>query len=285
MRKVLIVGAGELGRALDFVLSQNSNNQIWIWDRKRDRSRLGSKGVWTPLDGTVTRFEPDFVFLAIPTQAIDEVVATILKVRREQFCLVLLSKGLDRRGRTSLEIVQDRWLGPTALISGPMIAEELNRGLEAKALVAGNLGPEIVNLVSLFSDTNLSLSQTDDLIGLSWVGPLKNIYAIGLGITAAQEKGRNYQGWFVAQAVKEMAQLVKFLGGKRKTAYSLAGLGDLIATGFSPDSSNWQFGFALGKGEKPDRICEGVMVASGLKTRLEDKLANWPLLREIVNML
>lgn len=278
MSRILIIGAGEIGRALNFVLKQNRANQVLLWDRRPEKVKN-----WRPLDEAVISFEPKSIFLAIPTRAIAEVVEKVLRVRREDFCFVLLSKGLDQEGKTPLEIIQEFWLGPTAIISGPMLAEELIQGLETGAMVAGNLPATVDQLVNLFEATNLSLEKTADLIGLSWCGPLKNIYSIGLGISAAQNRGRNYQGWFVAQAVREMIAIVKFFGGRKETVYSPAGIGDLVATGFSPDSSNYQFGFSLQKGERREKLPEGVAAAVGLKHRLGKELEQWPLLKEIVN--
>jgi len=276
-KKVLIIGAGEIGRALDFVLRQNSANQVLLWDRKPEKVKD-----WRPLDEAIISFEPEFIFLAVPTKAIAKVVKKVLLVRRENFCLVLLSKGLGDEGKTSLEIVQEFWLGPTVVFSGPMLAEELAQGLKAEVMIAANLPERGDRLAQCFNGTNLSLEKTTDLVGLSWCGPLKNIYAIGLGAVEAGGQGSNYKGWFIANAVKEMSQLIEFFGGRRKTAYSLAGIGDLVATGFSPYSSNYQFGISLEQKKKIDYLPEGVVAALGLKKRLEEKTGNWPLLEKII---
>ncbi len=48
-----------------------------------------------------------------------------------------------------------------------------------------------------------------------------------------------------------MGALIERCGGRSETIYGLAGLGDLIATGTSPESRNRAFGELLGAGLTP----------------------------------
>ncbi len=252
--KILIIGTGELGTALSFVLKQSLNNEVILWGRNPNLP------------------EADIIFLAVPTKAISQVVS---KIKNHSPVLVVLSKGLTPEGKTAVETTREQWTDSIINISGPMIAEEILQGKEAKAVIAGNNCQLVVNL---FKNTILDLKETNDLIGLSWCGPLKNIYAIGLGMSEGEEKGNNYKGCFVQEAVEEMGEIIKFFGGKKETAFSVAGISDLIATGFSLHSSNFQLGVKLAKGEKFKKLTEGAMTALGLEKRLGDKITQWQLL-------
>lgn len=262
--KLLIVGKGELGKALVKVLSKNETNQVVLWGKEPNLPQA------------------EIVFMVVPTSSIKDVVNKCNRSQDKDTILVVLSKGLGKSGKTSLEIAKKGWLGRLGLISGPMIAEELLANKVGYGLVASESGEVVSKLISLFKGTNLELERTDDLVGLSWLGPLKNVYAIGLGFASGQSKGMNYKGTYVAQAVNEMTQIIENFGGQRKTAYSLAGLGDLIATGFSAHSSNFEYGHGLARDKKMEAEPEGVSVLKGLRKRLDGE---YPLLTELFQFI
>ncbi len=264
---ILIVGNGELGTALGKILSQNEENQVTVWG---EEPNLPSAEV---------------VFMAVPTTAIENVVSKVKSTQSEDCIIVVLSKGLGSNGETPWELADKNWQGPAVLISGPMIAEELTAGKSGAGLAAGNKEAFTQEIISLFPNSNIRLQITQDLIGLSWLGPLKNLYAIGLGFAEDRGEGLNYKGEYICQAVKEMAKVVDHFGGQSQTAYTLAGLGDLVTTGFSPNSSNFQLGVSLAKGDKPRELSEGVSVALGIEKRLSFEKLRLKLGRKIFDMI
>jgi glycerol-3-phosphate dehydrogenase (NAD(P)+) len=262
--KILIVGNGELGTALGKILSQNEENQVTVW-------------------GEEPNLPPaEVVFMAVPTIAVEDVIFKIKSTQSKDCIVVVLSKGLGRNGETPWELADKNWDGPVVLISGPMIAEELMPGKSGSALIAGSKDDFVQKVISLFRASNFHLSVTKDLTGLSWVGPLKNLYAIGLGVAEGQGKGLNYKGRYVCRAVEEMTEIVSHFGGQKQTAYTISGLGDLITTGLSPHSSNFQLGVSLANKNKPEKISEGVEVAKGLELRLENTIRQFPLACDII---
>jgi glycerol-3-phosphate dehydrogenase (NAD(P)+) len=90
-----------------------------------------------------------------------------------------------------------------------------------------------------------------DMRGVALAGVLKNIYAIGLGIADGLQWGDNKKSRLVTQAIEEMAIIMQALGGKKESAFGGAGLGDLVATGYSPYSRNRRVGYELVK----TRVC------------------------------
>lgn len=261
--KILIIGKGELGTSLNYVLNKNPNNDVTLWGESPD------------LPST------EIVFMAVPTFAIEDVVNKCNNTQDKDTILVVLSKGL-KDGKTPLQIAKKGWPGKLGLISGPMIAEELSAGKVAYGLVGSRSREVVDKIIGLFKETNLDLEKTDDLVGLSWLGPLKNVYAIGLGVASGERKGMNYKGAYVSQAVEEMAQIIVSFGGQKETAYTLAGLGDLIATGFSSNSSNFEYGRSLAQGKDGGVEPEGLTVIQGLKQRLDKK---YPLLTELFQLI
>lgn len=256
--------------ALAHILGKDYDNQVVLWGRDSEKIEK-----WRPLGKAVRRGQ--IVFLAIPTQAL----AGILKTLPSGLMPIVLSKGLNQEGENAWEIAQEIYPTNLAIISGPMIAEEMVKDKQASALVAGDQ-KVAERLISLFNQTNLSLKFSDDSTGVSWCGPLKNIYAIGLGMAEGAELGNNQKGSLVQEAVSEMSAIIELFSGWKETAFSLAGIGDLVATGFSDYSSNFQLGVKLAKGQTWEQPTEGAVAALGLKRRMNEKINDFPLLARIV---
>lgn len=140
---------------------------------------------------------------------------------------------------------------PWAIFGGPMLAKELEAGLPG----AATLGVKAENVFNatgkfkefqeLFAPTNLVVDCSTDAQGVALGGVLKNVYALTLGIVTGLGMGSNALGLFAVQAVKEMMTITDLLGGKKETVLTYAGVGDLIATGFSEYSRNRSAGVEM----------------------------------------
>jgi glycerol-3-phosphate dehydrogenase (NAD(P)+) len=70
---------------------------------------------------------------------------------------------------------------------------------------------------------------------------------LGLGIASGLAWGGNAVGWFLTHAEEELVSVGEALGGTADVLRGMAGFGDLIATGFSPDSINREAGEAFAR--------------------------------------
>ena len=265
---VTIFGAGEIGKALGKLLSQNGL-VVNIYDKNSIVENLS-----------------DIIFLCVPTIAIAEVADKIKPLLKRENIVISVSKGLDSEGHATYQIMQNLFgnYSNSVVLGGPMIAEEIDKDLESSAMLAAH-NIEVFNKVSeIFSSTKLSLDYTDDVIGVSLCGVLKNIYSIALGSIEGKKLGSNAKGRYVTQIVKEMGDLITYFGGKKETVYTLAGLGDLIATGFSVNSSNFQVGVDLAVFGKTDRKSEGLLALPLFIKKIED-INKYPVLKETANLV
>jgi glycerol-3-phosphate dehydrogenase (NAD(P)+) len=98
----------------------------------------------------------------------------------------------------------------------------------------------------MIQNNHLKVETTTDVIGLELCATLKNVYAIALGVCDGLGYGTNTKAFLATLALKEMAAIAKALGGRGETVFGLAGLGDLITTGFSSHSRNRTLGEKLG---------------------------------------
>ena len=129
-------------------------------------------------------------------------------------------------------------------------------------LGAGNMGTAVAHALAAneerialqvgrwFSGPSFSPSATTDIAGAAFGGILKNVYAILLGCLETLSGGaRNIEAAALTACVRKMANIAGAHGRQPATLYGMAGLGDLVATGFSRDSHNRKFGQMLAHGK------------------------------------
>jgi glycerol-3-phosphate dehydrogenase (NAD(P)+) len=108
---------------------------------------------------------------------------------------------------------------------------------------------------------------SDDMAGVELGGALKNIIALGVGISDGLSYGENAKAAFMTRALAEISRLALAAGANPLTLAGLAGLGDLIATCSSPLSRNRTLGLELAKGRALDEVlAERKTVAEGVTT-------------------
>ena len=73
------------------------------------------------------------------------------------------------------------------------------------------------------------------------------------------------KGALMARGAREVARLIKAMGGNELSAYGLAHLGDYEATLFSPYSHNRAYGESIVSGRIFEKLAEGVPTAGALK--------------------
>lgn len=263
MEKVLVVGAGELGQSLTGLLRTNSALSIEGWDKNPeklpDQKPLSELTAWAQV-----------VLLCIPSWGMREFLTNASPSLKADLA-VSFAKGIESRANeTMIELLKDLLPSSTsaAVVGGPMLAEEMETGLITRGMVGGSLGAGEI-LSNLFTHSNLSFDSTTDAQGVCLSGVLKNVYAVGFGIAYALKLGSNFNGILMTQALKEMAQVLPLLGAKSETAYTLAGAGDLITTGFSDFSRNRVCGKQLVETGTCNMDSEGMISIPYLLKRLE----------------
>ena len=88
-----------------------------------------------------------------------------------------------------------------------------------------------------------------DIVGVELSAALKNIIALGCGISDGMGYQDNTKALIMTRAMAEIARLGEKLGGDRLTFGGLAGMGDLIVTCTSMHSRNRRAGILIGQGK------------------------------------
>jgi glycerol-3-phosphate dehydrogenase (NAD(P)+) len=310
MTTITILGAGAMGSALSRPVTDAGWDVrlwgTWLDDHLVDAIEAGEPhprtGAVVPssvrayrsaqleeaLDGA------DVVVMSVASVGVPKVTELALEGISRADALWLTSKGFcpDEAGRIQLlpdairAIAARRGatLPPLVAIAGPVKANECAAGLPT-ATIFGCRDGEVSRRYAAEAATPVyAVAHTDDEVGVEVCAPMKNVYAIALGIAdglgeATGTPHHNLKAAAFAQAVREMSLLGARLGAHPDTAYGLPGVGDLEVTGLS--GRNKVYGVRIGRGEEPrealaemDRLeqtVEGVP-AAGLARTLVDQL-------------
>lgn len=279
--QVVILGYGELGKALHHLLRPHTEITVTCWDKNSDI--LPEQH---PLESLIPAC--DILFVCVPTWTARSALQSIHSLLKPNTIVVSPSKGFEKETCHRVDTLFPQNLppeNPFVFLGGPMIAEEILAGLPAIG-VAASASPQARNAVALlFSQTPLVVGQTADVTGTVLAASLKNIYALGLGICDGLALGSNLHGALVAQATHEMIQIISQTGGEAHTALGPAGLGDLVATAQSNNSTNYTTGVRLAHGQKPVRGSEALNTIPCIENVPGVVLSALPFLHAIHNIV
>jgi len=208
--------------------------------------------------------------------------------------LLSCSKGIDLERLCCASQLWQRHHSPIpmAVLSGPNLADELDRGLPAASVGARHDAALAERLQTALLAHNLRLYTNSDPIGTEVAGAMKNVMAVAAGISDGLGLGANAKASLLCRGLAEMGVVLKALGGQAPTLYGLAGLGDLLATANSPLSRNYRFGnhLATGATEAMALAAIGATVEAPTTARAVVALADrqgWsvPICRQVVALL
>lgn len=279
-KKVVIIGAGEIGRAIEKVL-RTKNLNIVLWDKDSSKVR-GQKSLAEIVPSA------NFLFLCVPSWALRETIKGIAGYINKKTVIISLTKGLEGRTlKTPDELLKETLPRGQkfVLLSGPMIAEELMSGKEGRGVVASSYKEAAIKVKKLFERTSVFVDYCSDARGAALASVLKNIYAVALGISDGLDLGINVKAWLTAESLKEMTEIAEILGGRKKTIMGSAGLGDLIATGFSNYSRNRQSGEDLIKIGHFSLGGEGAASITGISKLIGKQTKGFPLFNILSQIL
>ena len=272
--RVLILGYGEMGHAMEHLLK--GRQQLDIWE-KYPQDNFQS----VVLEEAAPR--ADMVLFCLPVNPHREIVKQIAPLLRKTCLCLSIAKGLDEAGQTAAQIFAGV-LGqhqPYSLLYGPMISEEIR----ANRYAFGQLGCDGMDsygrVRELYQGTRLYIEHTADITGISWSVVLKNVYALVFGMADELQLGDNIRGYLAVAALRELDQIVRNMGGQAGSPYHLAGLGDLITTATSEDSHHHELGRMLAREEVRGIEGEGIHTLEMVNLHRLFNTADYPLFRLI----
>jgi len=281
-----VVGSGSWGMTLALHL-QRRGHKVWVWFRRREsldtvlsRRELPDylPGVSIPEEVRCTFDleevvrDKEMLVLAVPSQAVRQVVQKLRNYLDSDSLLVNVAKGIEittlrRMSEVIREVLEGvSFRGPVTL-SGPSHAEEVVKGMPT-TVVAAYPEEELAKAVQdAFISHTFRVYTHHDQLGVELGGALKNVIAIAAGMLAGLGYGDNTLAALITRGAFEMTRLGVKLGADEHTFAGLSGFGDLIVTCLSRHSRNRYVGYQIGQGHKLSEIlAEMKMVAEGVKT-------------------
>ena len=178
------------------------------------------------------------------------------------------------------------------MLSGPSHAEEVGRAMPTTVVAASENHDVAVEVQEMFSTDFLRVYTGTDVTGVELGGALKNIIALGAGISDGLGFGDNAKAAMMTRGIAEMKRLGVKMGADVNTFAGLTGIGDLIVTCTSMHSRNRRCGIMIGEGMAPEEAVKNVgMVVEGMFTaeaayELADRLGvEMPITNEIYKLI
>lgn len=282
--KVSVLGCGTWGSAVAQALADNGV-EVTAWQRYKNKSLEMESTRRHPILKDIEfnsniLFTSDFdnaivsgniIILAVPSDAVREVILQASDKLTENSIIVNLAKGIENNTlMTMSQVIHiESGLKENQIVSlyGPSHAEEVVKKLPT-TLVAGCVEDNTSILIQeLMSSDFLRIYTNDDILGVEIGGSLKNIMAIAAGVCDGIGYGDNSKAAILTRGMNEMTKLGLIMGANESTFFGLSGIGDLLVTALSKHSRNRFVGEKIGKGESLDSIMGSMkMVAEGINT-------------------
>ncbi len=207
----------------------------------------------TSLDSILDK---EIIIISIDSQGLQSFMDEIKGYDLKNKIFVLCMKGIEiSTGRRLTEVLEDNLdsSNKIAVWLGPGHVEEFYRGIPNCMVIDSNDSETKKELVNEFSSELIRFYYGNDLIGNEIGAASKNVIGIAAGMLDGYHLS-SLKGALMARGTREVARLIKAMGGNELSAYGLCHLGDYEATVFSKYSHNRMFGESFVKGDKYDKL-------------------------------
>ncbi len=302
IQNIAVLGGGAWGTALTLTCAR-AGRDVTLWEhdaanaesleQKRESKFL--PGVKLDSKIKVTRDlkaagVADAILLVVPAQHVRSVVKALAPSAGTP--IIACAKGIEHGTHKFMsEIIAE--CAPKALpaiLSGPSFAADVARGLPTAVTIAAADDVVARELASALNTGTFRPYHSNDVRGVELGGAAKNVLAIAAGIVHGRALGASAAAALITRGFAELTRFGRAYGARTETMMGLSGLGDLILTCSTPQSRNFSFGVALGKGEAPDsaahgKLAEGVFTAPVLLEMAREKNIDMPISSAVAAVL
>ncbi|MCQ6558048.1 NAD(P)H-dependent glycerol-3-phosphate dehydrogenase [Paenibacillus mendelii] len=284
-RKAAVLVAGSWGTALATVLADNEY-EVTMWSRNESQveeikvNHTNSKfftdltlssaiTATTDMEAAVSGAE--LVLFAAPSIAMRQVARQAAPYIDQEALCVHATKGFETGSlkRMTTVLAEELKTDPKKLvvISGPSHAEEVVKRQPTTVVVAAACQQAAEQAQDAFITPFFRVYTNPDVTGVEVAGAIKNIIALGAGLSDGLGFGDNAKAALLTRGLAEISRLGIAMGANPLTFAGLAGVGDLVVTCTSKHSRNWRAGAMLAEGLPLDDVLERMgMVVEGVRT-------------------
>ena len=283
MKRIGVIGAGSWGTALATVVA-GKGHQVKIWDineahlKSMEENRENVNFLpGVPLNENIQIVytteealkEADVVLFSAPAQHFRSALTSAKPYIKDDAIIINVAKGIEQKTLERMSEIAEEQLDMDkyVVLSGPSHAEEVGRRLPTTVAAASRNLASAEFVQDLFITDRFRVYTTEDVVGVELGGALKNIIALGAGVSDGMGFGDNAKAALMTRGLAEIMRLGLKLGAKPETFAGLTGTGDLIVTCTSMHSRNRRCGIMIGEGMSPAEATEKVgMVVEGMFT-------------------
>ncbi|MNM65822.1 Glycerol-3-phosphate dehydrogenase [NAD(P)+] [compost metagenome] len=211
------------------------------------------------------------VVMVAPSSAVRDVARALKPFWHEDMLVVHATKGFEIESMKRISTVIAEELGceegRIVVLSGPSHAEEVVKRCPTTVVVASQVAAQAELAQDLFMNPYFRVYTNLDMVGVELAGALKNIIALGAGMSDGLGYGDNAKAALLTRGLAEITRVGVEMGANPLTFAGLAGIGDLVVTATSQHSRNWRAGFMLGEGKPLETVLNQMgMVVEGIRT-------------------
>lgn len=294
--KISVLGCGRWGSFIAWYLARQGN-EVASWGPEEDYSykilKETGKNEYVTLDRNiqltcdlqfaVTRAE--VIVISISAQGLRGFMQRIMQYPVQDKVFVLCMKGIETgTGKRLSEVLTESGVSPDkiAVWVGPGHIQSFVRG-EPNCMVIDSANAALKrDLVHAFRSDLIRFYYGDDLIGTELGAAAKNVMGIAAG--ALDVLCVPLKGPLMSRGAREVARLIKAMGGNELSAYGLAHLGDYETTLFSEFSHNRRYGEMLAKGQRFDKLAEGVATSKAMRLLGQQYRVELPITEAVYNV-
>ncbi|MEG1395174.1 MAG: NAD(P)H-dependent glycerol-3-phosphate dehydrogenase [Clostridia bacterium] len=296
--KVSVLGCGRWGSFLAWYSDKiGCDTSLWGRTESKNFAQLVATraneyvtfGDGITFDGDLTRAisRADVIIISISSQQLRGFLGSIDKTLWQGKKIVLCMKGIEEgsgKRLTQVAIEQGVDQDQVAVWLGPGHIQEFVKGVPNCMTIDSYNHALTRELVDIFNSNLIRFYYGFDIIGNEIGGATKNI----VGIAAGMLDGFGYsslKGPLMSRGVREVARLIKAVGGREETAYGLTHLGDYETTLFSEHSNNRRYGENFVKGIPSLKLAEGVMTTKAVVELAAKYDVDMPITQAVYDIL
>ncbi|MEA5027165.1 MAG: NAD(P)H-dependent glycerol-3-phosphate dehydrogenase [Erysipelotrichaceae bacterium] len=295
--KVTVIGCGRWGSLITWYLDSIGNEvtlygraaskhmQGFLTDRCNDILRL-PESVRLSTDLACAE-QADTIIISINSQGLQALMDELKPYNLVNKTFVLCMKGIEiSTGRRLSQIAEANMDSSNriAVWLGPGHVQELYHGIP-NCMVIDSADERVKQyLVNAFSSELIRFYYGQDLIGNELGAAVKNVIGIAAGMLDGLGLS-SLKGALMSRGTREVARLIKAMGGNELSAYGLCHLGDYEATIFSSFSHNRRFGEAFVKHETYQELAEGYYTVKAVLELADKYMVDMPICLAVYQIL
>jgi glycerol-3-phosphate dehydrogenase (NAD(P)+) len=304
---ISVIGGGSLATALVNILAQHDTVHWWMRDTAQIQHIITYRqnpkylpdlqiadNVFPISDWNIVLNNTEIMFLVVPSAFLKNVLPDSLP---HNILYVSGIKGLlyPENQTVSQYLVQKYHIpeNQVGVISGPAHAEEIAQHQLSYLHVAGTNTTYTQKIQQLLTQYYLKTTPTQDILGIEYLGAVKNVMALGMGIINGLGYGDNFKATFFTCIMKEIQKILQFLcPDTDRNILDSVYLGDILVTCYSQFSRNRMFGNMIGKGYsvksaqlEMNMVAEGYYALQGIYNLLQDKKADFSIVEMLYSIV